>query len=75
MACRSSQARGQIGAAAASHNNMGSKPRLQPTSQLTVMPDPLPTKHGQDRTRILMDTSQTRFCCATMGTSFIPYHF
>ena len=41
---RSSQARGQIGAAAAglchNHSNEGSKPDLQPTSQLTEMPDP-----------------------------------
>ena len=40
----SSQARGGIGAVAAglrqSHSNMGSKPRLQPTPQLTAMWDP-----------------------------------
>ena len=39
-----SQARVQIGAVAAglchSHSNTGSKPRLQPTPQLTAMPDP-----------------------------------
>ena len=39
-----SQARGQIGAAAAglghSHSNAGSKLHLQPTSQLTATPDP-----------------------------------
>ena len=39
-----SQARGQIGAAAAarchSHSNTGSKPHLRPTPQLTSMPDP-----------------------------------
>ena len=39
-----SQARGGIGAVAAglrqSHSNTGSEPRLQPTSQLTVTPDP-----------------------------------
>ena len=39
-----SQPRGLIGAAAAtglhqSHSNAGSKPRLQPTSQLTATPD------------------------------------
>ena len=48
---RSSQARGQIGAAAASllhsHSNSGSKPRLQPTPQLTAMPDPEPNEWGQ----------------------------
>jgi len=38
-----SQARGQIGAVAASlrqsHRHAGSEPRLQPTPQLTAMPD------------------------------------
>ena len=40
----SSQARGKIGAAAASlyhsHSNAGSKPSLQITPQLTAKPDP-----------------------------------
>uniref|UniRef100_A0A8D0N9X0 Uncharacterized protein n=1 Tax=Sus scrofa TaxID=9823 RepID=A0A8D0N9X0_PIG len=40
----SSQARDRIGAVATglhqSHSNAGSKPRLQPTPQLTAMPDP-----------------------------------
>ena len=39
-----SQARGRIGAVASglrqSHNNAGSKPRLQPTPQLMATPDP-----------------------------------
>ena len=39
-----SQARGRIGAVAAglcqSHSNAGSELRLQPTPQLTAMPDP-----------------------------------
>jgi len=39
-----SQARGPIGAVAASlrhsHSHLGSEPRLQPTPQLTAMPDP-----------------------------------
>ena len=39
-----SQARGQIGAVAASlyhsHSNIGSKPRLRPTPQLTATQDP-----------------------------------
>ena len=39
-----SQARGRIGATAASlhcsHSNVGSEPRLQRTPQLTAMPDP-----------------------------------
>ena len=46
-----SQARGLIRAAAASlhhsQSNMGSKPRLQPTPQLTAMPDCQPTEQGQ----------------------------
>ena len=43
-AYRASQAWGRIRAAAAglhhSHSNAGSKPSLQPTPQLTAMPDP-----------------------------------
>ena len=43
-ACGSSQARGRIGAVAASlcqsHSNQGSESRLQPTPQLTATPDP-----------------------------------
>ena len=44
IAYGSSQDRGQIGAIAASlchsHSKVGSKPCLQPTLQLTAMPDP-----------------------------------
>ena len=44
MAYGGSQVRGQIGAVAAglchSHRNTGSESRLQPTPQLTAMPDP-----------------------------------
>ena len=43
-ACGGSQARGQIGATAASlhhgHSNAGSKPHLRPTPQLKATPDP-----------------------------------
>ena len=46
-----SQARGQTGAAAAglhhSYSNSGFEPRLQPTPQVTAMPDPQPTERGQ----------------------------
>ena len=46
-----SQARGRIGAVATglrqSHSNTGSKPRLQPTPQLTATPDRQPTEQGQ----------------------------
>ena len=45
------QARGQIGAAASSlhqsHNNLGSKPQLWSTPQVTARPDPRPTEQGQ----------------------------
>ena len=48
MAVGGSQARGPVGAAAASlhqsHGNSGSELRLQPTPQLTTMPDPSSTE-------------------------------
>ena len=51
MAYGGSQARGRIGAVAASlhqnHSNVGSEPRLQPTPQLTATRDPQPTEKGQ----------------------------
>ena len=60
MAYGSSQARGQIGAAAAglchSHSSAG-EPCLQSTPQLTAMPDPSPSE-ARDQTHILIDTSR-----------------
>ena len=51
MAYGSSQTRDQIGATAAglchSHSNAGSELSLQPTPQLTAIPDPRPTEQGQ----------------------------
>ena len=51
MAYESTQARGQIGATAASlhhsYSNLGSEPHLWPTPQLMAMLDPQPTKRGQ----------------------------
>ena len=51
MAHGDSQARGLIRAVAAglrqSHSNMGFKPHLQPTPQLTTMLDPQPTEQCQ----------------------------
>ena len=51
MAYGSSQARGQIGATAASlrhsHSNARSQLHLQPTAQLTATPDPWPTEWSQ----------------------------
>ena len=40
LAYGGSQARGQIRTAAAGLHYRGSEPRLQPTPQLTAMPDP-----------------------------------
>ena len=55
-----SQARDQIGAAAASlrhsHSNAGSEPCLQPTPQLLAMLVLTPLSKAKDRTCILMDT-------------------
>ena len=51
MAYGGYQARGQIGAVAASrhqsHSNTGPEQRLQPTPQLTATPDCQPTEQGQ----------------------------
>jgi len=51
VAYGSSQARSQIGVVAAgihqSHSNLGSESHMQPTPQLTAMPDPQPTEKGQ----------------------------
>ena len=58
MACGSSQARGLIRDVAAglhqSHGNLGSELYLQPTPQLTAMPDPYPLIKAWDRTCNLM---------------------
>ena len=76
MAYRSSQASGLIGAIAAnlrhshSNSNKGSELYLRPT-QLTAMPDSYnPLSEARDQTRILMDTGQVHFHCATMGTLY-----
>ena len=59
-----SQARGPVGAVAASlcqsHSNSGSEPRLQPTPQLTTVLDHNPLSETRDRTRNLMVTSWFR---------------
>ena len=66
MAYRDSQARGQIGATAAGlhHSNAGSKPRLQPASQLTASRifNINPFK-ARDWTHIPMDISQVPKTC------------
>ena len=52
MACGSSQARGQIGAATPSlhhsHSKVGFQPNLQSTPQVMAMLDPQPTERGQE---------------------------
>ena len=70
-----SQARGRMRAAAAglhhSHSSGGSEPHLQPTPQLTGSFNLL--NEAKDGTHIIMDTSQTGYHWAAMGTpaSFI----
>ena len=67
-----SQARGLIGAVAASlrqsHSNAGSELCLQPTPQLTASQIFNPLSKARDRTRNLMVPSRIHFCWATMGT-------
>ena len=69
----SSQARGKIGAVAASHShsNVESKPHLQPTSQLMPTPDPNPLSEARDWTLILMGPNQLHDCWAMTGTPWI----
>ena len=61
-----SQARGQIGAMAASlhhsHSNAGSTPHLRPMPQLTAMPDPYCTERGWEWNLHPHDASQIHFC-------------
>ena len=66
-----SWARDLIGVIAAnphhSHGNAGPKPQLQSTPWLAATTDLYPTE-ARDRTYILVDASQIRFCWATTGT-------
>ena len=68
----SSQARGQIGAKAASiHHSQRIQELnhicdLHHSSQQRWIPDPL--SEARDQICILMDTSRIHFCCITMGT-------
>ena len=58
-AYKGSQARGLIGAAAASlYHSMGSKPHLRPTPQLTATQDLNSLSKARDRTRVLTDASR-----------------
>ena len=72
VAYGSSQARGPIGAIAASlhhsHSNVGSKLYLQPTPWITATLDPRPSERDQGSNHIFMDTSKIHFCCSTKIT-------
>ena len=67
-----SQARGQIGAAAAglhqSHSNTRSELCLRLHHSLWQRPILNPLSEARDRTRNLMVPSWIHFCCATVGT-------
>jgi len=67
-----SQARGWIGAAAASlyhsHSNTRFEPRLWPTPQLMPLPNVNPLSKARDGSCIFMDTSQIHFHWATTWT-------
>ena len=71
------QARGQIGATAFGlrhcHSNSGSKPCQRPTPRSWQCWILNPLNEAHDWTCILMDTSQIRFCWATMGTPCLSY--
>ena len=66
-----SQARGWIGAVATglrqSHSNVGSKPRLRPTPQLTATLDPQPTEQGTEPATSWFLVGFVNHC-ATTGT-------
>ena len=59
---RGSQARDQIGAAAAglNHSSAGSKPHQGPAPQLLATLDPNPLSKAREQTHILMDPSRVR---------------
>ena len=67
VAYGSSQARSQISELYLGHSNVGSKPQLQLTPQLTATPNHQPTDWGQGSNRILMDTSWVHYHWATLG--------
>ena len=72
MAYGGSQARRLIGAVPASlrhsHSIARSEPHLQPTPQVTAMPDLIPLSEARDQTCNLMVPSGIGFRCAMMGT-------
>ena len=77
VAYAGSQARGRVGATAASlhhsDNNAISKLCLRPTPQLNSWQHwiPNPVSKARDRTPIFMNTSQIHFRCAITGTPHI----
>ena len=72
MAYRNSQARGWIGAAAAtlhhSHSIVGSERNLQSTPQPRQCQILNPLREARDQTHVLMDTRWVHYCWATIGT-------
>ena len=70
-----SQARDRIGATAAglrrSHSNAGIELRLQPTPQLTAMPDARPTERGQGSNCNLIVPSRIHFLLCHNGNSLL----
>jgi len=72
VAYGSSQARGQIGATAASHshshNNPWSEQHLWPITQLMATWILNPVNEARDQTHVLMDPSWFCYCWATTGT-------
>ena len=70
-----SQARGRIGAGAASlhhsHNNSGSEPCLGTIPQLPTMPDAQPTEQGQGSNLQPHGSGRIHFRCSMTGTPYI----
>ena len=77
VASGSSQARHQMGVAAASlcpsYSSTRSEPHLRPTWQLMQCWNLDPLSEARDWTHVLMDTSQVCFCCATRGTPLFQF--
>ena len=77
-----SQASGLMGAVDAglyqSHSNEGSEPRLQPTPQLTAMPDPQPTRQGQGSNPqphpLCHDGNSQAMCFLNPSSSLFPQY-
>ena len=77
MACEDSQARGRIGAVAAGlcHSNASLSCTCDLHRSLWQCRILNPMSEARDRTSILVDTSQTCFCWAMMGTPCVCLFF